>query len=100
MTLSAGLISGGSNVGVGRGSARAAHRDPRGGELVLDRRCRLPAGVVVVEGEDHALHLLALQEVEVVARKTVRAVDRDRRRDAGLMERESIEDALGEDHFL
>ena len=57
----------------------------------------LRPGVVVVEGEDHALHAFALQSVEVVRREAVRAVDRDRDGDAGLVEGERVEDRLGED---
>ena len=72
-------------------------RSPAAVSFSLSAAVALRPGVVAVEGEDHARDALALHQVEVVGGEAVRAVDRDRRRDAGLVEGERVEHALGED---
>ena len=79
------------------GEGHGPHRDA--GRLQLPLQCVrcFASRLVAVERQDHPLHPLALQQIEVVRREAVRAVDRDRDRDAGLVEGQRIEDGLGED---
>ena len=87
-----------SLIPAGKATARTAM--PAASSFPFNASVAFRPGVVVVEREDHALHPLALQEVEVVRREAVRAVDRDRDRDADLVKRQRIEDGLGEDDLV
>ena len=83
------------------GKRRDAHRDarppPASPSVRPSPSC--PASSLSSARID-ALHALALQQVQVIRREAVRAVDRDRGRDAGLVERQRVEDDFGEDDLV
>ena len=70
------------------------HRDAKASSFPFNASVALRPASSLSSARIDALHPLAIQEVEVVRREAVRAVERDRDGDADLVKRQRIEDGL------